>query len=207
MESSSGGSAHAEGVPLWLQEARGGSGAALGRIMELCRQYLLVVANRELDSEFRAKAGGSDLVQETFLEAKRDFDQFHGTTHAEVLAWMRRILLHNVSNFRRHYAESAKRQVDRELSLDTTGSRAQVLRSLSCDTTSPSSHAAANEEAAALDRALARLPDDYREVILLRHEHDLSFAEVGQIMERSAEAARKLWARAICQLRRELEGP
>lgn len=189
----------------WIAEARDGSAAALGQIMELCRQYLLLVANRELEPEFSAKGGASDLVQETFLEAHRDFARFEGTTHAEVLAWLRRILLNNLSNFRRRYAASEKRQIRREISLDSTGSQDEAKRSLAVEGSSPSSHVAAKEKSADLDRALEGLPIDYREVILLRHEQGLSFAEVGQLMNRSAEAARKLWARAICLLREELE--
>jgi RNA polymerase sigma-70 factor (ECF subfamily) len=192
-------------VPEWVTQARGGSAAALGQILELCRHYLLLVANRELDEELRGKEGASDLVQQTFLEAHRDFGQFHGTTQTEVLAWLRRILLNNLGNVRRRYVETGKRQIARELPLEEDGRGAALSRSLALDSSSPSSRAAANEDSAALDRALRRLPADYQEVILLRHEQGLSFAEVGQLMDRSAEAARKLWTRAICQLREELE--
>jgi len=205
MELSTSGEDHSGRVQDWVKEAHGGSAAALGRIMELCRQYLLLVANRELEPELWAKGGASDLVQETFLEAQQDFEQFRGTTGAEVLAWLRRILLHNVSNFRRRYTGSEMRQIGREVSLDGPGSQGEIKPSPALDTSSPSSHAAANEESVALDRALQRLPADYREVLILRHEQSLSFAEVGQLMDRSAEAARKLWARAIARLRLELE--
>src|SRR5579863_8278393 len=105
-------------VRQWVVEARGGSVAALGQVLELCRHYLLLVANQELDGELRGKEGASDLVQETFLEAHRDFAQFHGATHAELLAWLRRILLNNLSNFRRRYSETDKRQIALELPLD-----------------------------------------------------------------------------------------
>ena len=188
----------------WVVEARGGSRAALGRILELCRQYLLLVANRELEPELWAKGGASDLVQETFLEAQKDFASFQGTTRAEVLAWLRRILLNNVSNFRRRYVGSEKRQIARELSLDRPGMSSDGRFAPALDTPSPSGRAAANEESRALDQALERLPADYREVILLRHEQALSFADVGRLMDRSEEAARKLWVRAIARLREEL---
>jgi RNA polymerase sigma-70 factor (ECF subfamily) len=48
--------------------ARKGSREALGRLLETCRPYLLLVANNELDRDLQAKAGASDLVQETFIE-------------------------------------------------------------------------------------------------------------------------------------------
>ena len=166
--------------------------------------HLLLVANRELEPELWAKGGASDLVQETFLEAQKDFGSFEGTTRAEVLAWLRRILLNNVSNFRRRYVGSEKRQIARELSLDRPGMSSDGRFAPALDTPSPSGRAAANEESRALDQALERLPADYREVILLRHEQALSFADVGRLMDRSEEAARKLWVRAIARLREEL---
>jgi RNA polymerase sigma-70 factor (ECF subfamily) len=92
------------------------------------------------------------------------------------------------------------------VSLDASGSQAELKRDLASDSRSPSSHAAGQEQSEALDRALERLPLDYREVILLRHEQGLSFEEVGQLMDRSDEAARKLWTRAVRFLREELEG-
>ena len=52
-----------------LAEARTGSRQALGQILESCRNYLLLIAGKELTSDLQAKGGASDLVQETFLEA------------------------------------------------------------------------------------------------------------------------------------------
>ena len=75
------------------------------------------------------------------------------------------------------------------------------------DTPSPSVTAMAAEQAAALEKALGQLPDDYREVLLLRYQGDLSFEEIGQRLGRSANAARKLWLRALRKLEQELEAP
>jgi len=188
-----------------LCEARGGSIAAQGEILELCRKYLLLVANRELENNLRAKGGASDLVQDTLLEAHRDFARFEGTTRAEVLAWLRRILLNNLSNFRRRYAQAENRRVTREVPLDGSGGFGELKRSLALDTASPESRAAAGELSEALDRALEALPNDYQEVILLRHGQGLGFADLGQLMDRSDEAARKLYVRAVERLRQELK--
>ena len=105
----------------WLPAARSGSRKALGEALEACRAYLLVVAQRELDPQLRAKAGASDLVQQTFLEAQRDFPQFQGESEAELLAWLRQVLLNNLSTFTRSYRATEKRRVDREVALDANG--------------------------------------------------------------------------------------
>src|SRR5580698_9544840 len=102
----------------WLPAARAGSGEALGQVLEACRGYLLLIAQQELDTALQAKGGASDLVQQTFLEAQRDFSGFQGTTHAALLAWMRQLLLNNLANFRRDYHRD-KRRVSREIALPT----------------------------------------------------------------------------------------
>src|SRR4051812_31949593 len=65
-----------------------------GRAMEACRQYLRMLALREMDDRLAAKGGVSDLIQETFLEAHRDIDRFRGRTTAQFRAWLRTILRH-----------------------------------------------------------------------------------------------------------------
>lgn len=69
----------------------------------------------EVESSLRAKADASDLVQQTLLEAYRDFGQFRGRTEAEWLAWLRRILARNAAEFVRHYRLTGKRQTAREV--------------------------------------------------------------------------------------------
>lgn len=186
-----------------LQCVREGSEQALGELLEKCRSYLLLIANSELESDLRAKAGASDLVQESFLEAHRDIAHFQGESLDELLAWLRRILLHNLADFARQYRETAARRISREQTLDdSTGP--VLAQHLAVPDPSPSKQAVANEQHAALAQALQRLPDDYRQALLLRQQEQYSFAQIGEAMGRSAEAARKVWFRAVERLREEL---
>src|SRR5262245_58767873 len=111
-----------EAAPLF-DAARAGSREALGKLLESCRGYLLILANGELDADLQAKEGASDRVQETFLEAQRDFGQFQGRSEAELLAWLRRLLLNNIANFTRRYRITGKRSVEREVALDERGNQ------------------------------------------------------------------------------------
>ena len=63
-----------------LDEARHGSTAAIGRLFESARAYLLFLAQKELPPALRAKLGASDVVQETAIDVHRDFPRFAGTT-------------------------------------------------------------------------------------------------------------------------------
>jgi RNA polymerase sigma-70 factor (ECF subfamily) len=183
-------------IPRLLQAARGGSQEALGQLLQTYRNYLLLVANRALDPDLRAKGGASDLTQETFCKAQADFGNFAGQTPGELLAWLRRILLNNLANFTRHFRETDKRRLAREVPLEQFGSGGDNC-ALEASTPSPSQAAMRRERAEQLEQALRRLPDHYRQVIVLRHREGRAFEEIGQALHRTPEAARKLWLRAI----------
>ena len=109
-----------------IEAARSGDAEVLGRVLQSCREYLVIVASRGLGTDLTAKGGASDLVQETFLGAYRDFDGFHGHSRGELLAWLRQILMNNVANFTRRYRGTEKREVNREVVLGSDDS-AQVV--------------------------------------------------------------------------------
>jgi RNA polymerase sigma-70 factor (ECF subfamily) len=186
-----------------ILQAQAGSTEALGQLLEGCRAYLLLIANKGLDVDLQSKGGASDLVQQTFVEAQQDFGRFQGHTQRELLNWLGCVLRHNLADFRRRYRDHAARRVSQEQPL--SGDELSALRDkLAADTPSPEDKATAAEEAETLRQALARLPEDYRRVITLRHEEGLSFHDVAQRMGRSPEAARKLWFRAVARLRQEM---
>jgi RNA polymerase sigma-70 factor, ECF subfamily len=194
-------------VAQWLPAARAGSREALGKVLEAARQYLLSIARQEFDPDLRAKNSPSDVVQETFVEAQRDFGRFQGNTEAELLAWLRQLLLHRVGKLRRRYRDTQKRQLAREVALGGDDSSSGLAGILAAGSLSPSGQAMENEQDEALQAALGRLPEDYRRVITLRYQEQLPFEEIGRLLERSPDAARKLWARAVERLLEELDPP
>jgi RNA polymerase sigma-70 factor (ECF subfamily) len=192
-------------VERWIREAGGGSSEALGRLLELCRPYLTLVADQHLSPNLRAKVNPSDLVQDTCLEAHRDFARFTGTTEDDLLAWLRRILLNNLANVRRHYQGTGKRQVSREVTLADTPT-VDLIDGLGVEE-SPSGQAQARERDEELRSALDRLPEATRQIIHWRNYERLTFEEIGRRLDKSAEAVRKTWARAIVELGKHLEPP
>jgi RNA polymerase sigma factor (sigma-70 family) len=91
--------------------------------------------------------------------------------------------------------------------LDTSGSSADREGGLLLDALSPSGVAMAEEQAQTLGRALERLPDDYRRIILLHYQEQRPLTEIAPLLNRSYDAVRSLWARAIRRLRQEMEAP
>jgi RNA polymerase sigma-70 factor (ECF subfamily) len=196
-----------EQVARWLPAARAGSTEALGRMLADCQAYLLLIAREELDPELQAKGGASDLVQETFLDAYRDFKHFQGDNEDELLAWLRRLLLNNLANFARGYRDTAKRALALEHAQANGGSSVDPAGEVRASQPSPCDLTIEREQAHALEAAVDRLPADYRRVVLLRYREELSFEVIGRLMDRSANAVEKLWLRAIEWLRQELETP
>jgi RNA polymerase sigma-70 factor (ECF subfamily) len=183
-----------------LRSARGGADATVWDLVAACRGYLLQVAAERLDPALRAKANPSDLVHETLLEAYRDFAAFRGDSEAAWLAWLRRLLVHNLANFERRYFGTAMRRAQREVSLAAAG----VADVVAAPGPSPSSVVVAGEREAAVARHLERLPDDYRRVVVWHDRDGLPFDEIGRRLGRSADAARRLWSRAVDRLQEEM---
>jgi RNA polymerase sigma-70 factor (ECF subfamily) len=186
-----------------LQRAQNGSQEALGQLLQAFRPYLLSLANQELDAALQGKGGGSDLVQDTFLEAQRDIGKFLGSTEGEFLAWLRKMLLNNLANFRRQFREVAKREITREQPLEH-GSNGNLAKGLPADTPSPSELVSSREQLQQVEAALEQLPSPFREVIVWRNLELLPFSTIAQRLNRTEKAAQKLWARAIQQLQKRI---
>ncbi len=186
-----------------MRAARDGCQIALGRVIEQCRPYLLAIANEALDEQIAAKVGASDIVQNSLLSAQRCLDEFQGESEEELLAWLRGILINDLRQVHRHF-RAAKRQIELEQAIrDDSLTRSGFALIDQGD--SPSSLAAQNEQEEQLYRALQALSPDERRVVELRNWQRLAFSEIGRRMDRSADAARKLWSRAIVRLQNLLE--
>ncbi len=191
-----------------LALARVGGGQALGRLLELYRGYLYLLARVQVGRRLQGKADPADLVQETFLEAHQNWGRFRGTTEAELLRWLRRILATRSADLVRRFLGSRCRDVrlERELSAELDRSSQDLDGGLLAKQDSPSQQAVLREQGVLLARTLALLPPDYREVLILRHVEGLSFPEVAQRMGRSLDAVKSLWTRALGRLRHILKG-
>jgi RNA polymerase sigma-70 factor (ECF subfamily) len=192
-----------------LEQASAGNSQAVEQLFRRLYPYLLLCAREELDSELRAQVRESDIVQQSCLEAHRDFGKFEGHDVPHFVHWMEAILKANVADLRRRL-EARKRRGQDEVSLDDSqSSKIQALKENLQDPSPPANRSGLTGSSAQdleLDQALARLPEDYRTVILLRHRDKLAFAEIGAQTGRSADAARMLWTRAIKRLQSELSG-
>lgn len=196
-------SGHSDSPPSFedlLRRARQSEAAAMDGLLVGHYRYLLDLANELQYDNLQAKAGASDFVQDALLIIRSKLSQFDGTTQPEFMAWIRQILVNQVQQFRRRYEFTAKRRVGLESPIETGDSSLDQRHVPAADTVSPATHAADNERFGMLQQALLQLPEDYQQVIRLRYWEQLTFDEIGSRIDRSGEAVRKLWMRAVVRL-------
>jgi len=189
-----------------ISQARRGSQSSLGTLLQQYRNYLVVLASMQIEKRLQPRVSPSDVVQETMLRAHKNFAQFRGTSEPELLAWLRQILVNNLAKFVEQHMLAARRDVRREVSIERIGaalehSTIQLAALVPASITSPSMAVQQREEAVVLADRLAQLPEDYREVLVLRNLRGLPFDEVAERIGRSVGATRMLWLRAIEKLR------
>lgn len=184
-----------------------GEAAAWGEALKRHRSWLGLLARLQVGNRYRTKFDPSDAVQQTMLEAVKAWPQFRGTTDAELAAWLRAILARVLAHEFRRFGAVAKRAANLEISLDDAlaESSRKLGNALAAPGTSPSGQFSRHERELQLADALAKLPSDYREVIVLRHFEGLSHEDIAQRLNRNPGAARMLWVRALARLRKELD--
>ena len=176
------------------------------RLLELYRNYLRVLARTLIGQALQVRLDASDLVQETYLKAHREFAQFLGGGERELIGWLRQILVRTLANQAKHHrtrGRDMRRQESLEAALDRSSLAVQAALAAP-SAASPSTRAILREEAVLLADALERLPADYRDVFILRNLEHVFVEQVAARMGRSVNAVRKLWTRAMLELRREL---
>jgi RNA polymerase sigma-70 factor (ECF subfamily) len=190
-----------------LRRARAGDDDACGRLLDMYRDYLTFLARVQLGRRLQGKVEPSDLVQEAFLEAHRDFQQFHGQNEGELLAWLRRVLATSLADQIRRYHATQRRdpRLERRLTAELAHSSDALERSMADPSSSPSDKAARREEAVQLAGALEQLPPHYREVLLARHFEGLRFPEIAVRHGKTIAGVKKTWLRGLALLRRTLK--
>ncbi len=115
-----------------------------GQLLELYRNFLRLMARSLINQPLRLRLDASDLVQETFLKADREFPGFLGSTEPELVAWLRQILVRSLADqLKRHRAK--RRDYRREESVDVLLDRSSlaIQERLAAPVSSPSAHVAA----------------------------------------------------------------
>ncbi len=168
------------------------------------RQYLLVLARSQIRQQFQGKLDASDVVQDVLLRAYEKWDQFRGTSEAELAAWLRTILASRLANALR---KLGRRHADLERSIEQSlsDSSLRLGMCLAADQSSPSQHVAKVDELQRLAGGLAGLPEDQRVVLELKHLQGLSVPAIARQLGRTTASVAGLLRRGLQTLRETLD--
>ena len=181
-------------------------GGVAGPPLEAYRDYLRLLARLHLDPRLRGKLDASDLAQEALLKAHQARDQFRWRSEAELAAWLRKILANTLSDAVRRFTAAARDvHLERSLEQAVEESSSRMEAWLAAPDSSPAEQALRQEGLLALAGALARLPEDQRRAVELRHLQGCSLDEAAREMSRSKGAVAKLLFRGVARLRELLE--
>jgi RNA polymerase sigma-70 factor (ECF subfamily) len=169
-----------------VEDLRSGDSAATEEFYNLYRTRLYLLILEQVD---RDENVAEDLVHEVFLTVLNSLDKFHGDT--QLYTWLRSIAFHKINDF---YRRQTRQPRPRNSSSDFNAlkqleqiedNEAALFTALESEETRQSAH-----------EALASLPRDYQEVLILKYLKDMPVLAISQIMGRSPKSVEGLLARA-----------
>jgi RNA polymerase sigma-70 factor (ECF subfamily) len=181
-----------------IRQAKDGSQEALNTIFNSYGAKLMALIRLRMGPSLRQRVESQDVLQQTMLKAYQHLEQFGGAGETSLMAWMGAIArneIRDLAKFMGRQGRDARNEVPLDLvsEIAATQLRTAVSRL----------HLEAQVHE--LERAIESLGEDHREVILLRRFEELSFPEIGARLDRSPDACRMLYSRAMAALTIELE--
>src|SRR5262245_21381985 len=174
------------------------------RPLESYREYLHLLAWLHMDPRLRSQLDPSDVVQETLLKAHARRDQFRGSSEVERAAWLRAILAHTLADAARRFTrQHGDQQRSLEAALDESSARLEQW--LHAQDPSPATQAMRHEHLLRLAAALARLPEEQRTAVELRHLQGCSVPVISRMTGRSIASVAGLLRRGLQRLREQME--
>jgi RNA polymerase sigma-70 factor (ECF subfamily) len=193
-----------------LRQAREGDPAAFDRLLRRNLRRLRSVVAVRLDPRLAARVDPSDVVQETFLEAHRQFPDYLKTEPLPVFPWLRKLAFQKLIELERRHLAARKRSVRREQSLApllSDDSVALLARHLFSSDSGPARHVVRAEQQARVRLALEQLSESDRELLVMHYMERLEIKEIGSILSLGPSAVKMRHLRALSRLRTLLDEP
>ena len=194
-----------------LKAARAGDSDAVNRLLEKHRGPVRRLIEMRLDQKVRRRIDVSDVVQEVMVDASTRLDKYLNNPAMAFHLWLRQIASDRIIDTYRRHRGTAKRDMDREQPIVFSRGPDQSTMELAaaiCDPAVTPATAATNREIALqVERAIERLAEPDREIVLMRHYEHLSNIETAQVLNLSPPAASMRYLRAVRRLRELLDPP
>lgn len=176
-----------------VERIRDGDATAFESLYRRYRDALLFSIRCRLGAHLRSRLESEDILHSVVKDALLDLRTFEPRAGANSLAHYLHVCVLNKIRAKADHFGAAKRKGEVPLT-DSIAERLPSARGAA----EPQYHDSERYEK--LERALARLPEDQREAILLRRVEGLSNAEAAAVLGKTPEAASKLYNRALARL-------
>ena len=180
-----------------------GDQSAASALLDRHRERLRQMVDVRIDDRLAARVDPSDVVQETLLEAAGMLAGYARDRPLPFYPWLRQLAIQQLSRQRRTHLETAKRAVEREVSYGELSDRSAWLLAerLVTTETGPIGQALRDERRRVVRSALATLPPQDREVLVLRYLEQLSSGETAAVLGVSDGAVKMRHLRALQRMR------
>lgn len=191
-----------------VSSAQNGDRFALEQLCNIYAERIRRIVRLRVGPELRAQLESMDLVQDALIAAVTSLKDFRDYDDGDFMRWLVKIAENRIRDHVDHI-HAAKRDIRRQVRLEddskNESSSGKPYHSVPIVTTTPSVMLARREELDRLEKAMDRLTDDYREVLLLARIEGIPHEQIAERMERSPAAVAKLLSRAIVALAIEFE--
>lgn len=197
----------ADETVLLLRQAAAGDIASRDRLLEMHRGRLRRMVAVRMDRRLHKRVDPSDIIQETFIIASRRLEDYLREQPLPFYPWLRQLAWDQLIAVHRRHLRAGRRAQSREevafheLSDESVG---ELAARLVDETADPLRRLVRSELQARVRRAIERLPETDREILVLRHLEHLSLAEAAAVLAIGESAAKMRHLRAVERLRKLL---
>ena len=182
--------------------AQDGDRAALEKLCKVYGERVHWIVRFRMGREIRSKLDSMDVVQDAFVLALQDLEDFTYNDEGDFLRWLSGIVENRIrDNVKKLHAD--KRNIRKEVPLRNrvlTTERSSAGAPGPIATTTPSVIVSKAEDLDRLEKAINKLTPEYREVIILKKIEGLSYEEISNRLGKSTDAVGMLVSRAMISL-------
>ncbi len=188
-----------------VREAQNGVGEAREELFARYSDRVLGIVRARIGPRLRRNVESGDIAQEALIEALQSLDRFETRGESSLIRWLATIVQNRISA-KAKYFNAERRSSAHEVPLDGGGPDGESTIQPPAPTSTPSIQVRQAEESGLVEACLHALPENYRELILLRDYAGSSWEEVAEVVgASSADAARMMHTRARTQLGKLLQ--
>jgi RNA polymerase sigma-70 factor, ECF subfamily len=187
-----------------LKNAAAGDTAAIETLLERHRKRLRRMIALRLDDRLAARVDASDVVQEALADAARKLADYARDRPLPFYPWLHRLAAERLAAVHRRHRRSKARSVAREETdvFAWPDSSAQLMvNSLAANDTTPSHAMLREERRRHVHAVLQELAPIDREILMMHYLEELSFPEIGAILDIGEGAAKMRHLRALRRIR------